>query len=173
MEKIFYAEPSRFPSSTEAVKEILRSHFNIINPTLAKTESGKPYLQSPALPLYFSVTHTKEGLFIAFCDQNVGIDGELLSRKVNLPLLLKRFSQREREEITSQRDFLLHWTVKEAAVKWLGETLASSLQKLTFVKGALFYESLELPAHITHLEIGGHILSVCSERDFSAAQIIS
>ncbi len=172
MEKIVYVEPSRFSSSVEGVTEILRTHFNIQSPTIARTENGKPYLQSPALPLFFSVSHTKAGLFIAFCDENVGLDCELCSRELNLPLLLKRFSQAEREEISSTRDFLVHWTVKEAAVKWLGETLASTLSKLAYVKGRLYYEGLELPVKITTLEINGHILSTCSERDFSTAQII-
>ncbi len=157
-------------SSAEKVNEILATHFAITNATIARTETGKPYLNGID-GLFFSVSHTDEKWFVAFSNQNVGLDAEALSRKPNFPLLLKRFSSAEREEIQSEQDLLLHWTVKESAVKWLGETLAHTLNKLDYYKGGLFYRGLELPVSITNIELEGHILSVCCEKDFSSATI--
>ncbi len=171
MEKIFYTDRSLVSSSAKKVKEILASYFAITNATIARTESGKPYLNGID-GLFFSVSHTDEKWFVAISNQNVGLDAEPLSRKPNLPLLLKRFSSAEREELQSEKDFLLHWTVKESAVKWLGETLAHTLSKLDYYKGGLFYQGLELPVSITNIELEGHILSVCCEKDFSSATII-
>ncbi len=170
MEKIFYAEASAFPNSICAVREILSKHFGVSDGKIVRTECGKPYLQDAAL--HFSISHTRERLFVAFSDENVGIDAEPLSRESNIPLLLKKFPAQERTEIQSKEDFFKHWTTKEAAVKWLGGTLAHDLQKLAFVNGRLLYGELELPVRVTHLLFEGHALSVCSERDFSSAPFI-
>ncbi len=170
MEKIFYAESSAFPNSICAVQEILSKHFGVSDGKIARTECGKPYLLDSAL--FFSLSHTKEKLFVAFSKENVGVDAEPLSREPNIPLLLKKFPAQEREEIQSKEDFLKHWTAKEAAVKWLGGTLAHDLQKLAFIRGRLLYGELELPVFVTHLLFEGHVLSVCSEKDFSTTQFI-
>lgn len=172
MEKIFFVESSPFPSSIEAVKSILSLHFGILDAEIYRSENGKPYLKSNT-PLFFSISHTKSGLFIAFSDENVGIDAEMLNREVNYKSILKKFPMEEREEITSTKDFLSHWTVKESAVKWLGGTLAHDLAKLSYIGGVLRYEQLELPLHVTTLCFREHILSVCGERDFSKAELVT
>ncbi len=170
MEKIFYTNTTAYPSSTDAVKDILVRFFQVDEPQILRTESGKPYLANGQL--FFSISHTKEGLFIAVCDQNVGIDAEKLHREVNLPLLVKRFSSAEQKSIGSTADFLAVWTAKEAAVKWLGGTLASDLRNLVYLRNRMYYKNLELPVCLTRREYAGHILSVCSERDFSLANVI-
>ncbi len=172
MEKIFYATPSAFSSSTSAIVHILKEYFGIANPTIDKTENGKPYLKTPTKRLFFSLSHTKTHLFIAFSDENVGIDAEKTDREVAYAPLLKKFPFDERETIGSTEDFLRHWTVKEAAVKWLGGTLAHDLKKLRFLNGRLFYEQLELPVCATTLRIADCFVSVCSERDFSNPELI-
>ena len=165
-------ESSAFPSSIEAVKSILFSHFGISDAEIYRSENGKPYLKSKK-PLFFSVSHTKSGLFIAFSDENVGVDAEMLDREVHYTSILRKFPVEEREEITSTKDFLSHWTVKESAVKWLGGTLAHDLAKLSYIGGLLRYEQVELPVHVATLCFKGHILSVCSEQDFSNAELIT
>ncbi len=171
MEKIFYTDRRLVSSSAEKVQEILAAHFGVEKGLIARTESGKPYLEGNS-SLFFSVSHTEEKWLVAFSNQNVGLDAELLNREFNLPLLLKRFSPAEQAEMQNPRDFLLHWTVKESAVKWLGDTLSHSLRKLTYTKGELRYEGLQLPVKITNIEWEGHILSVCGEGDFSSAEIL-
>lgn len=171
MEKIFYADNTAFPSSIDAVKIILSKHFGIEGVKISRSESGKPYLDGKT-KLFFSVTHTKEKLFIGFCDENIGIDAELINRKIDYMPILRRFPIAERDEILSSQDFLRHWTVKESAVKWLDGTLARDLDKLSFIQGVLRYKNLELPIQITTTVFEGHILSVCSERDFSSPEFI-
>ena len=171
MEKIFFAESSAFQSSISAVERILLTHFGIANAKISRTENGKPYLES-AVNLFFSVSHTKAGLFIAFSDKNVGLDAEVFGRNVNFQSILRKFPFEERDEIACKQDFLHHWTVKESAVKWLGGTLAHDLTKLSYVGGVLCCEGLELPITVTTLHFNGHILAVCGERDFSNAEFI-
>ncbi len=170
MEKIFYTNTTAYPSSTDAAKEIFADYFQIADPKIARTENGKPYLANGNL--FFSVTHTKGGLFIAVCDQNVGVDAERADRELNLPLLLRKFPASERKEMISPRDFLWRWTAKEAAVKWLGGTLSHDLSKLTVRGERVVYKELELPLLLTQIEYEGYLLSVCSERDFSKSDII-
>ena len=172
MEKIFFAESSAFPTSISAVEKILSTYFGISKAQICRTENGKPYLKNLENPLFFSISHTKTGIFIAFSDENVGIDAERLDRDVRYQSILHKFPFEEREEITSCEDFLRHWTVKESAVKWLGGTLAHDLKKLSYINGILRYEQLELPIRVTTLLLQGHILSVCGEKDFSNAEFI-
>lgn len=173
MEKIFYADKAAFPNSISAVKKILSTYFGVTTPKICRTENGKPYLEHPEKMLFFSVSHTKTSLFIAFSDENVGLDAESLDREVDYLPILRRFSVEERSEIECVEDFLRHWTAKESAVKWLGGTLAHDLNKLTYVKGVLHYKELELPLHLTTMFFQNHVLSVCGEKDFSQAEFIS
>lgn len=171
MEKIFYTQKNKFPSTEDALRYILPRYFDRENAEIYRNENGKPYL-TDSQGLFFSVSHTKEMLFLAFSDENVGIDAELLEREIRLELLLKRFPQEERLEIFDKRDFLRHWVVKESAVKWLGGTLARDLDKLLFYKNELFYNDVQIPVFLTLKEISGHILCVCGERNFEKAEII-
>ena len=159
-------------SSLAVVEGILAEHFGIVNAKINRTTNGKPYIESPKRPLYFSVTHTKELLFIAFSDKNIGMDAELLNREVAFQSILRRFSTEEKEEIHSTEDFLRHWIVKESAIKWLGGTIAHDLEKLSYINGILRYEQADFPARITNRLFEKHILSICSERDFSNAQFV-
>ncbi len=172
MEKIFYAHISTFPSSEEAVIHILRHHFGVHTPKISRTENGKPYLDA-SHRLFFSISHTKSQLFIAFSDENVGIDAEEDTRPFPSKPLLSKFSIEERSEIQTAHDFLRHWTVKESAVKWLDGTLAHDLKKLSYYKEKLYYSGVKLPIHITTKQIEGHVLSVCCKRDFTNTDVIS
>ncbi len=173
MDTIFETDISKFSSSLAAVRQVLTSYFGQANPVISRTENGKPYLQSPATGLFFSVSHTKEKLFLAFSQENVGIDAEWQNRKVDLPTLIKKFPLEERAEIHTSQDFLRHWTVKESAVKLLGGTLAQDLKKLSYIDGRLFYDALEIPVRITTKIIDGYIVSICGERDFSTVNTIT
>ena len=99
MEKIFFVEQPTQISSLAVVEGILAEHFGIVNAKINRTTNGKPYIENPATPLFFSVTHTKKLLFVAFSDKNIGMDAELLNREVNYQTILRRFPEEEREEI--------------------------------------------------------------------------
>ncbi len=171
MEKLFCADVSAFSTSNEAVLFILREYFHLQNANIIRNENGKPYLENTDEKIFFSVSHTKDKLFIAFCDENVGVDAEPFNRNTNYLPILRKFPAEEREEIKTKEDFLLHWTVKESAVKWLGGTLAKDLSKLCYCNSTLSYNGLDIPVYVTTRFLNGHVLTVCSERDFSNAPL--
>lgn len=174
MEKIFYTDKSAYPDSHTAIKRVLSEYFNLKNAIITKNERGKPFLVNGSeLSLFFSVSHTENRLFIAFSDENVGIDAENLSRQTDYMPIVKRFAPEERMEILSPADFLRHWVAKESAIKWLGGSLAHDLHKLRFVENRLFYGEIEIPAHLAFHSFDGYILAICSERDFADAEWIA
>ncbi len=172
MKKIFYLKTNDCVSTRETLQKILFSKFAVANPSIVKSENGKPYLaQNEGAPLHFSVSHTDELTFFVFSDKNVGVDAETLSRKIDYAPIVKKFNERERSEITSKTEFLRHWTAKESAVKWLGGTLGKDLKELQFLENELYYKRVPLPIYVCFFEFEGHIFSICGENDFSNAQI--
>ncbi len=173
MEKIFYANTNRFSSSEQAIKQILSTHLQLHLATVEKNEGGKPYLKNCGnTPLFLSVTHTADRLFVAVSDENVGIDAENVSRFVDYTPIVKKFAHEEQVEIENVTQFLYHWTAKESAIKWIGGSIAHDLFKLKFIKNKLYYGEIELPAHLAFLVKDGVLLAVCSENNFSTAQFI-
>ncbi|MBQ8684685.1 MAG: 4'-phosphopantetheinyl transferase superfamily protein, partial [Clostridia bacterium] len=159
--------------SENAVQKILAEYFDVENAAILRTENGKPYLEKGKdIPLFFSVSHTKDALFIAFCDENVGIDAERLDKQVDYLPIIKRFSDTEREEINSKQAFLRNFTAKESAVKWLGGSLARDFRKLQFVDGKIVYGEIRLPVYTAFPAFDGFVVAVTSERDFSRAETI-
>ena len=159
MIKIFYADKSAYETDA-ALKYILSNHYGIKNAVILRGPNGKPFVENAP---HFSVTHTKEKLFIAFSDNPIGLDAELLSREIDYLPILKKFPKRERTEIKNQKDFLTHWVIKESAIKYWGTTLAQSLQKLAFINNHLYYEEKELPLTPQIVEFENHLMCICAE----------
>lgn len=170
MEKIFYADRSAYPTTDEAVRTVLAHHFGVENAEIVRNENGKPYLKD-GKSLFFSVSHTNTKIFIAVSDENVGLDAERAERETAYHAIVKKFSPSERKEIVCTQDFLRHFTAKEAAVKWLGGTLAHDLYKLSYINGVLTYGEAALPP-VSFPFFEGYILAVCGERDFSNVQCV-
>ena len=100
MKKIFYTDKTAYPDSQTAIKHVLSEYFNLKAVKIVKNEHGKPYLENGRdIPLFFSVSHTENRLFIAVSDENVGIDAENPARQVDYLPVIKRFSPEERREI--------------------------------------------------------------------------
>lgn len=173
MEKIFYTTRSAFASSEDAVKKILQDYFGYSKPQILRTENGKPYLAQPIVPLFFSVSHSQDALFIAFSDKNVGLDVEQTERHVNYLPIIQKFPESERQTIATTQDFLRHFTAKESGIKWLGGKLSRDFSALSFIGGKLFYKGLPLHAFVTLREYNGFFLTVCSEKDFSNTEIVT
>lgn len=171
MGKIFYTDKSKY-SSEELVTRVLSQWYGLENPEIRRTKNGKPYLANVEPPLYFSLSHTKELLFVAFSEENIGLDAEPLHREVDYEKICVKFPREEREEITSAQEFLKRWIVRESAVKYLGGTLARDLKKLSFAHGLLTYENQPFPVRPQFLEFRGHILCVCARQDFSNAEFV-
>lgn len=131
MTELFLTENCGLYEKTEnLLRERLAEPFEI-----RRNENGKPYIAGN--PLYFSISHSGGFAMIAICDFPCGVDMELVcgkSRKV----VLNSFSDEERAEIDSERDFLKHWVVRESYIKMLGLTLAAKLKSLKYVGGVLY-----------------------------------
>ena len=150
------------------MKRILTEFYGIENAVILRTKNGKPYVESGP---HFSVSHTNGYLFVAFSSENVGLDAELLSRKIHYLPIVKKFSTLEQTEILNEQDFLYHWTAKESAVKYLGGTLANDLKKLSFIRSILSYQNEEFPVKIHFFTIKDCLLAVCSEKDFDTLNL--
>jgi phosphopantetheinyl transferase len=92
----------------------------------------------------------------------VGIDAEYLKREPRYTAILKRFALNEQAEIRSTQDFLIHWTAKESAVKYMGTTLALDLKHLTYTHEQLTYKGELFHAKLSFLTHEGYQLCVCS-----------
>ena len=158
MEKIFYADKSAYPNSEVGVKKILAEYYGLHEPVILRGEHGKPYLKDGP---HFSVTHTKERLYIAFSSKPLGLDAESLSRNPFYQTVILNFPPEEQAEIISPEAFLKHWVVKESAVKYLGSSLAHDLKNFAYIGGKLLYKGEPFPADIQLLTHEGYILSVC------------
>ena len=168
MGKIFYADKSDF-STEAALKKIFSAYFGKHSVTILRTKNGKPYVENGP---HFSVTHTQSRLYIAFTDEEIGLDAEHLSRTLHYDPIVKKFSPAEQTEIACAEDFLRHWIVKESAIKYLGGTIAADLKWLDYTNGQLTYHQQEFPAKITQLQHEDFILSVCCNEAFENASFI-
>ena len=168
MKTIFYTNSERY-SSEIALKLLLMKFYGMDNPTILRAKNGKPYVENGP---HFSITHTKDKLFIVFSERPIGIDAESLSRNVDFTPILKKFPTQERENITTLQDFLKHWVIKESAIKYLGTTLAQSLQKLTFANNRLYYQEKELSCIPQIFEFENHLVCICAEESFEKATFL-
>lgn len=170
MEKIFHAQRNQFSSTDEALQTIFARFFSMQSVCILR-EGGKPHVKESPFPLFFSVTHTENHLFIAVSDREVGIDAENVHRSINYLPILRRFSLREQQEIVCAQDFLAHWTVKESIVKWLGGTLSRDLRKIEYVQGTPIYNGSPIRATVSTRRYGDLHIAICGERDFTHAAI--
>lgn len=130
---------------------------------ILKTPLGKPYIGGN--PLFISLTHSGRHAAIATDTVPVGVDSECLRGRSH-ESVLKRFSERERAEISSERDFLIHWTAREAYIKMRGETLASTLKRIEFFGGKIYLDGNGQPCSVRHFFLdGGRVLGVCTQEE--------
>lgn len=156
MIQIYFCEKSE----REAAVRLALKNYTGIECTLARTKEGKPYaLGNPA---YFSLSHSGGVCVIAVSDEPVGTDAEVPTEKAH-PAVLRSFSDRERREISSESDFLRHWTAREAYAKMLGARLWDMLKYLEFYGGNLFAGGSPVPEKITFFYERGAIIALCAK----------
>ena len=94
-------------------------------PEIRRTKLGKPYFVDS--PLHFSISHTKNYVFVALSDNPLGIDAEEIDRDIKLSLAEKFLSHSEYAQFQNAEDkhlaLLRFWVLKEAAGKCTGEGL--------------------------------------------------
>lgn len=127
---------------------------------ILKTANGKPYIEGT--PLHFSLSHSGERGIIALSDKPIGVDLEIFKYKLRKSVI-KRFSAREQTEIADERDFLRHWTVREAYVKLHGLTLAETWKHIEFFGGKLYFDGQLQWVKIRHYSFSFGVAAVCCE----------
>ena len=120
---------------------------------------GKPFLQyKPSL--YFSVSHTRSAIAVAFGDRNVGVDVEKTAPP-DKDIARKVFTDREYNYVfTGEGDtrarFYEIWTRKEAYLKWLGKGWAEVPADPGILKP-------DIEGMLRTIQEGDYFISCCSE----------
>lgn len=96
--------------------------------TIVRDEQGKPRFES--LPLFFSISHSRDVCVVALCKENIGVDLEFSDSSRDIFGLSERFFSRcEHAALLDSKDprasFFALWTKKEAHAKLLGSGLAA------------------------------------------------
>lgn len=155
----------------QKVAEILDEKFRCRRTIEIDFSRPKPALAGAYAGLYdFSISHSGDIAAIAVSDRKVGCDLELLKEK-SRAAIIKRFSQREREAIKTERDFIENWTAKEAFIKLHSLSLATHLKKLEYADGAIFSDNIMQDCPIVHLPFEGGIACVCGDGDIKIIYI--
>lgn len=159
MTRIDFVEKSELYARAEKiVSEITGRAEKIL-----KTPLGKPYIGGNRI--FISLTHSGNRAAIATDGVPCGVDLETLRLRPH-ESILRRFSERERGEISSERDFLIHWTAREAFIKMRGETLAAIFKRLEFFGGNIYLDGEGQSCSVRHFFLGEtRVLCVCTEKE--------
>lgn len=98
-------------------------------PTIAYTESGKPYF--PNSCWHFSISHTKDHAFCVLGTKRLGVDAEEMGRTVPEKLGNRFLSQKEQERLgkEKQETLLRLWVMKEAMAKCCGRGIGNWMKE--------------------------------------------
>ncbi len=144
----------------------LLSILKEINPNIQLDfdELGKPILLNSNIPLYVSISHSKNVFCFALSSSNVGIDIEKknhLSSEKLLRFYQKCLSEEESKNTPCTEDeFYRLWTIKESYVKLLGIGFRILPNEIT-VRDKVFSSSYS-SSYYTSIERDDYQLSICS-----------
>lgn len=142
------------PLSDKLLKERLGGY------EIQKNEFGKPYVRGNGV--YFNLSHSGKFGVIALSETPVGVDVEAIKGRDHA-LLLNRFNAEERAEVNSEADFLVHFTAREAYVKYSGGSIYALYNKLSFEGGYIYLDGIKQENKITSYVCDGCVISVCGE----------
>lgn len=139
------------------LQRALREEYGITEvPEFVYNEFGKPSFSN--LPVHFNLSHCKDAVACAVCDQNIGIDVESIvpynpdaARRVCTAAELEILDQSENKDA----EFIKLWTVKEAISKFEGKGLSLPFSKIDTTRYLL---------HTIISNDGNYVLSVCSKQ---------
>lgn len=127
---------------------------------ILRTENGKPYIEGNHV--HFSLSHSGRRGIIAVSDKPVGIDLEIYKDSPHNSVI-ERFSEREQAEIADERDFLRHWTAREAYVKLYGLTIAETWKHVEFLDGKLYLDGQLQKVTVRTYDFGFSVGALCFE----------
>lgn len=102
--------------------------------SIEKENLGKPFINTATGRRFVSFSHSPDMVLCAVSSHlDIGLDAELLDRKVN-PQIVKRILSENEWKVYSEDDPIELWTMKEASVKSLGTGLRTNLKELELQK---------------------------------------
>lgn len=145
-------------SPEQFARMILERYYSLSGVRFLRSPAGKPYI--PGNPVCFSLSHSRDLTLLAVSPEETGADCEWLGGKLR-PAVLSRFPDPEKAEIRSDRDFLFHWTVREAYVKYLGSTLAALWRRTEYSGGKIRVDGRETGVSPVLFEWKGYAVCLC------------
>lgn len=125
------------------------------------TPNGKPYIEGD--PVFFSLSHSGDRAICVICDRKCGIDLEVYKKQQHISVI-NRFSAREQAEIACERDFLKHWTAREAYVKLYGLQLAKMWRRVEFFGDILYDEGKPADVDFKFYYFYFGVAALCTEK---------
>ncbi len=142
-----------------AVKQGLKKHFGLIDAQIKYTANGKPYVEAPGV--YFSISHSKDIIAVAFSKNPIGIDVEHVK---NISQLVKDRvcvgCEKKFVKKNGVEGFMVVWTLKEALIKSNGMRL-SDISKIRLCFGENITAKGFDNAELKYMIKDGYILSTC------------
>ena len=177
---------SRDFAASSTAAGILQRHvlslYGVNTYALREKEDEKPYIFGN--PLYFSISHTENFVFLAVYGKNIGIDAEKYPAFENggdtgkyLTLAKRFFTKSESEFLIKSKspgfDFIKIWGLKEAYAKYCGKKLSETISDISFVKDDAIISAI--PGK--NLVLSGfslnenHHIAICSDKKATEKQI--
>lgn len=100
--------------------KFIAKHFYGINDLEIEIRNNKPFFKNN--DLFFSVSHSKDVVLVAFNNKNIGADVEYIFERKNFKAIMERLG--EKVENPTCEEFYRFWTLYEAKVK-LNEDIKS------------------------------------------------
>lgn len=118
----------------ELLAELYREETGGEMPPIFCTKQGKPYFSHG--DWHFSISHTRHHVFCCLSRQNVGIDAEEISRKIDPRVGARYLSENEQMRLQNAPDqnaaLLRLWVLKEAYAKLTGRGIGNWLKNTDF-----------------------------------------
>ncbi len=135
--KIFYSSKlNNTELSWSYFVHVMTRHMGLPADTeVLRTHKGKPFFMRYD-DIHFSVTHTKNHWLCVFSESPVGIDAELISRRISNPekIISRFYSDAEAEAVSASDDqhteMLSVWTKKESCLKLRGDGVFRDMKHL-------------------------------------------
>lgn len=142
--------------------------------TVLRGKYGKPYAKEGGV--FFNLS-TSGGLCVAAIgDTPIGVDTQLISGgdfKKKYSQVLNTFCAEELEEIENERDFMAHWTAREAYAKLRGDGIWRYVRRLKFVRGTLFSDGEPTEEQPVFCHECGAVTALCAtDTRFKIKEII-
>lgn len=131
---------------------------------IESAENQKPFASYKGRPVQISIAHTRNMICGAVSERKrLGIDLEPVQREVD-PRLRKRILHQNESKVLQNTSTLQLWTIKEAALKWLGSGLRTDMNSVHVVSAENPLFHMKFPdgryAMVCSFEYRSHWISI-------------